>query len=644
MEEPGRRYFLRRRPESIVHNQPEDDDTANEAELTTPPDSSTDASVNADMPGDEIVVGTHSNGDKPSPLRVVSDAEPELEAEDEDDRHVVAKQHKRKRASHFDELNEAKLETDSVVNQEVSRSRGVVRYGLLNTPHHVTLGYWRDTNAPSEQAAHAVIGFMDIRDRLRTRIQGVTRSNEPINTRLFPIPPGPGGSWVTFERVVFEPHLVGLDHNEIKEFVKVLTEAILAGDVVINALSDADAITEAKRRLAANPPADSPQMAQIAWGPVIPDNAVGRPEVKRRRVTNGVTTIADTARSQAGSQAIPPSPAMSQMMLPPHPQSQPQAALLGTRPTRILVGCWTRSAVENDRDRHAVYGILGANDMFRVKLVRETMDGNYMDGNFPVGAGALWISYDEVKFLPHIEGLSRPEMKEYVRVRQSQLDAGETEAERTANETKAVYEAQIRAAVMPKGPNGGNVSSRHSIGLGLEREDHHEGHKQELNNGIHESRHGRREMLPRNVHSAPQHGMAEPDLRQVSRHPSIESIERVQDLAAREVARMEAVQMRNERHIQSRGVMPNPNMMVDPMEHHRNFQENRDRMQRVWAAQEQNRIQQAIVEDAKMHQGVKYERKQTGHFAGKLVSQGTIISIDGEDYVEYRVLTKPSFF
>lgn len=37
---------------------------------------------------------------------------------------------------------------------------------------------------------------------------------------------------------------------------------------------------------------------------------------------------------------------------------------------------------------------------------------------------------------------------------------------------------------------------------------------------------------------------------------------------------------------------------------------------------------------------VKYERKADGPFAGKLVSSGTIITIDGEDYVEYKVLAK----
>jgi hypothetical protein len=42
--------------------------------------------------------------------------------------------------------------------------------------------------------------------------------------------------------------------------------------------------------------------------------------------------------------------------------------------------------------------------------------------------------------------------------------------------------------------------------------------------------------------------------------------------------------------------------------------------------------------------GAIYERKANGFWSGKLVSSGTIITIDGEDYVEcipYRVLTKP---
>ncbi|KAK3934104.1 hypothetical protein QBC46DRAFT_400654, partial [Diplogelasinospora grovesii] len=72
------------------------------------------------------------------------------------------------------------------------------------------------------------------------------------------------------------------------------------------------------------------------------------------------------------------------------------------------------------------------------------------------------------------------------------------------------------------------------------------------------------------------------------------------------------------------------------------FQDNIQRLTKVWAAQEANRLKASGgTEDAKVYMGVKYERKQKGPFQGKLVSQGTIISIDGEDYVEYRILTKP---
>lgn len=52
----------------------------------------------------------------------------------------------------------------------------------------------------------------------------------------------------------------------------------------------------------------------------------------------------------------------------------------------------------------------------------------------------------------------------------------------------------------------------------------------------------------------------------------------------------------------------------------------------------------AVAEDAKIYDGRKYERKSNGPFVGKLASQGSLINIDGEDYIEYRVLMKPAFY
>ncbi|PNY27011.1 Uncharacterized protein TCAP_03062 [Tolypocladium capitatum] len=64
--------------------------------------------------------------------------------------------------------------------------------------------------------------------------------------------------------------------------------------------------------------------------------------------------------------------------------------------------------------------------------------------------------------------------------------------------------------------------------------------------------------------------------------------------------------------------------------------EQMQRLNRVWARQATLHIKPG-AEDAKSYDGIKYERKSNGPFMGKLVSQGTIVNIDGQDYIEYPV-------
>ncbi|KAI1279664.1 hypothetical protein F5Y07DRAFT_387328 [Xylaria sp. FL0933] len=626
----------------------EEIEATNGADMS-PPDSSSVSSVNPDMLGDEIIVGTHGEGDKQSPLRVVSDVE-DADATNGEDEEPVPHYPKRKRASLYSDLGEDKM--DISVNGDTNDvgtprgSQGKPAVTSARDAKSVTIGYWRDSPVPTVSGKHAVIGFMDVRDRLRTRIQNVTCSGEVVNSRLFPIPPGPGGSWVTFERIVFADHLVGLDHNEVKEYVKIRAEAPANESPEARAQAERNAVQEARHRLEITPAPETTQPPSIAYGLVIPENAqINRHDAKRRRITNSL--VPERPPHNVQSQPQPPNPAISTptpaptgLVRPPYPGMLD--SLPGTRPTRILVGSWSKSNVLDERERHAVYGILGANDMFRVKLVRETLDGRYVDGNFPAGAGALWIPYEEVIFLRHIAHLSRPEMKEYVRVRQSQIDAGEKEEEKVANETKAVYEAQTRVALLNRGGNAGNALARQS--LAAEREEAQEHANGPPNAGGHELRNQRRDVMPR-AEPPPmaRHPLPDPSVQHFARPASIDPVDRVQGLASREVARMEAIQMRQDRQHQNRAPVGN-GPPIEPVDHHRHhFQENRDRMQRIWASQEQNRIR-AGIEDAKTYSGVRYERKQNGPFAGKLVSSGNIITIDGEDYVEYRVLTKPTFF
>ncbi|KAM4063487.1 hypothetical protein HRG_013996 [Hirsutella rhossiliensis] len=107
-------------------------------------------------------------------------------------------------------------------------------------------------------------------------------------------------------------------------------------------------------------------------------------------------------------------------------------------------------------------------------------------------------------------------------------------------------------------------------------------------------------------------------------------IERTSALARRELARAEAAQDRADRLALTREPINGRTLLHES--------EDTQHVNKVWARKESFRMK-AYAEDAKMHDGVKYGRKSTGPFTGKFVSAGTIVHIDGEDYVEYRVLT-----
>ncbi|KAF4448874.1 hypothetical protein F53441_7762 [Fusarium austroafricanum] len=614
---------------------------------------------------DEIVVGSRTNGArKSSPLRPASsDDEIMADAEDEP---MTSHYPKRKRTSIFNDLSESKMEPMRSLADERQPSAATTRTKPPRTStgsvKGVTIGYWRDSKGPTEDLKHAVIGFIDVRERLRTRIQPTTIAGEMISDE-YPLPPGPGGSWVTFDRIVFSDHLVGLDHLQVKEYVKIRADQIGTEESEAEKVAaERTAVKDAIRRAKLNPIAENAtNPPQIAYGLDLPDHMQQNRDPKRRRTSGGFAPANPPSNGPVIEHTpIQPAPGG------PQPMQHVVNPLPGTRPTRILLGHWAKSDQSDPHDRHAVYGILGQNDMFRVKLVRETRDGRFMDGNFPTGAGALWIAYEEVAFEPHLRTLARNEIKEYCRVRQFQIDQGETPEERTANETKAVYEAQARAA----GTNY-KAPAPLSIAPALPRlpGDYVEEPDQtgRMGYGGHELRQSRRveaarmdnaaraeaRQLPTEADTPQPSPASRPTAGRSSMNNS--AIERTSALAEREIARVEQAQERA--HLQAANreraaaaaaqaaaaaAASIPGMAVNG----RQQLHERDEMQRlnkVWARQESLRMR-ASAEDAKMYGGVKYERKANGPFTGKLVSQGTIINIDGEDYVEYRVLTKPSFF
>ncbi|CAK7271045.1 hypothetical protein SEPCBS119000_004396 [Sporothrix epigloea] len=603
----------------------------------------------------------------------------------------------------------------------------------------IILGYWRDSPLPNEADRHAVTGLIDTRGRLRTRVHQLSRSGDSIPSE-YPYPSG-GGSWVSFEHVVFDKHLIGLNHQQMKEYVKIRTESLGNSETPEETVvAEHAAVKEAMHRAATHPTTNNHLPAQIAYGTDLPDYELNasRPEKKRRassRQDSLPLTASNISSRHSLQHANDSMPQTGSQPLASAAQLSATDPLHGTRPAKILLGYWRGSSEEHVEDKHAVFGILGSNDMFRVKVARETRDGRTVQGNFPQGAGALWIHYDEVEFEEHIRHLSRLEVKEYVRVRQRQIDDGEEAADRVGNEKDAVHVAQSRvfaaggAAQSTLGTTGRLDSviptTAASLGRSVDRNELEDNGGRLMYSDLPNDVQSWCEQTATETYSFGQTmGANEPDasiptdaanrafsfgpleggqypalsvarmsaesktsglpLSHDNRESSynIDRLGRSNDPTRRIIDTVETLNHNNSRWagdneagydlslnklgnrlgLSANDLLNAKGPQTDRYGHQiaaggfrgsagnvpeRNIQsieEDVGQLKNTWASQDALRLRMAGSGDVKILNGVKYERKSTGPFKGKLVSPGIILSLDGEDYVEYRVLTKPTFF
>lgn len=540
---------------------------------------------------------------------------------------------KRKRTSLYGTLSEDKMDSDllAYTTDDFADSSivGAKPFKDARTPlkdskvTSVTLGVWRESEAPDPDK-HVVKGFIDSRDRLRTRIQQHNKAGELI-TGKWPLKPGPGGSWTTFHNIIFDSHLVHLDQHQVKEYVKIRAQAVGESpedDSTANIkLAVQQAIKACQNR---GPPPEGSLPPLIAYGAEIPEHArIVYPRAEKRR---RAALQENSGQSTLTSQHAQSEPPFSEAPLPELP---------GHRPTKILLGYWKHSSEPSDKDKHAVFGILGNNDMFRVKVGRETRDGRPMQGNFPQGAGALWIHNGDWIPESYLEGLARDELKEYARVRQYQIDHGEHGEEVEANIQLAIIEGKNRARILAsKGKTNGSSTAASSTAAGFANDRYASETRQAPSKRL-----AHHPLVPATARQPSQ----TPTFRAANRSSGVDPrLERANNLASRAVSHIEANQARVERREAALvEAQRQANGAQEPSPDSR-FRDNISRLNNVWSSQEAHRIRTG-GEDAKMYMGIKYERKKNGPFQGKLVSQGSIISIDGEDYVEYRVLTKPTF-
>lgn len=630
-------------------------DTPDSLNLSPPPDTTSESEPVNEDPEDEIVVQRvhlpHARPNKASAPAVTTDeggnghamdmgADAKVKRAANAAPKANEQRPKRKRASLYEDLSEDRIESllaDTTEDfADVSSASAALPKDARPAPiasnvRSVLLGVWRESEAPDPDK-HVVKGFIDSRDRLRTRIQQHNRAGETITNR-WPLKPGPGGSWTTFHNIIFDDHLVHLDQHQVKEYVKIRAQAMAHGPEDTSTESQKLTVQQAiKVCLNRGPPPEGQLPPLIAYGAEIPEHArIVHPRAEKRR---RAALPANEGNATLVSQPIQLEPLLD----------APLPDLQGHRPTKILLGFWKHSTEPSDRDKHAVFGILGNNDMFRVKVGRETRDGRPVQGNFPQGAGALWINSADWVPESYLEGLAREELKEYARVRQYQLDCGEHPIDSERNVQAAVIEAKNRARILAvkNKPNGGATTASAPL---TPSSGPHTTAEFADDASAHETRRtlkGRSGPPPPIVPATARQPSQTPAFRAANRSGGLDPrLERANNLATRAVSHIEANQAKVEQRetaMMAPPVLPSNGAAITPD----SFRDNINRLNNVWSAQEAHRIRSG-GEDAKIYMGIKYERKMNGPFQGKLVSQGSIISIDGEDYVEYRVLTKPTF-
>ncbi|KAM5350133.1 hypothetical protein ACJ41O_006638 [Fusarium nematophilum] len=108
------------------------------------------------------------------------------------------------------------------------------------------------------------------------------------------------------------------------------------------------------------------------------------------------------------------------------------------------------------------------------------------------------------------------------------------------------------------------------------------------------------------------------------------TLTRIKALAGHEIARAEHAQERADRHARWRERAAN-SARVEEVLYFNQAQSDQESTQT-----------DGNINAAESREGIRYERKAKGPFTGKLVSQGIIVTIDGEEHIEYRVLAKLS--
>ncbi|OBT65585.1 hypothetical protein VE03_05570 [Pseudogymnoascus sp. 23342-1-I1] len=133
----------------------------------------------------------------------------------------------------------------------------------------------------------------------------------------------------------------------------------------------------------------------------------------------------------------------------------------------VPIGVWSLSDEPVDERKHVLFGFLDPKFALHGRKYPERKDGSKYTGNFPSGTGTWAAKADEWLLDPHLQGLNRKELTEYVRIRMATWKRDEVPQERDALDKSAVVEAKkIAAASLPimKSENKGSSARKSKKG------------------------------------------------------------------------------------------------------------------------------------------------------------------------------------
>lgn len=454
--------------EKIQHNDvemnKENGPATSEAALKAPTETNTGSNQSVfDMPpptSEDASPGAKDSGIQPGPGHsTISKVLNEAEVLDDD---VYPAVRKRKRNSVRGDYLAADVANESELDSPANKKPGGIwnsRQGLTwkghEVKHGVPIGVWKLSDEPIEERKHVLYGFLDPRSVLHARKYPERKDGTRYQGNF----PSGTGSWAAkTDTWLLDPHLKSLSKKELAEYVRVrvgtwkpderpkerdaLNARAVADAKVAAAAAERLGNTEGKENGARKAKSSKYRISnQGNLDTSTPQRSCGEPSPSHPSLVNSTKKASQqgfTSPSSAPTRTSIPTSNGTRLakrdsrephLAPPLRKSQRLSSIASSQPatpTRdsskyvikgkdILIGYWKESCEPEPINKHAIYDVIQANNVFRVKVVPETRDGRPVKGNYPSLQGGCWVNYDSCVLQLYLKDLMRMEIEEYCR-------------------------------------------------------------------------------------------------------------------------------------------------------------------------------------------------------------------------------------